>query len=288
MYLCATPIGNLEDITLRVLRILGEVDLIAAEDTRRARILLGHYGIKAPLTSLHQHNEAVKGEWICRRLLEGQSVALVSDAGTPGISDPGAQLVALAIGYGIPVVALPGPSAVVAALSVSGLDTRRFVFEGFLPRQGQTRRRRLRAIAGDDRTHVFFEAPHRIAQLVDDLLGIWGDRRCALVRELTKLHEEVVRGTLSGLRQDLAAAPRRGEMVLVVEGSPGGGADQGGAVGQGAVPGDVDVARQVLMAMEGGMDKKEAVAAVAKRLGLPRREVYRAAVGIPARPGAGG
>src|SRR5690606_29172291 len=125
--------------------------------------------------------------------LEGQSVALVSDAGTPGISDPGAQLVALAIGYGIPVVALPGPSAVVAALSVSGLDTRRFVFEGFLPRQGQTRRRRLRAIAGDDRTHVFFEAPHRIAQLVDDLLGIWGDRRCALVRELTKLHEEVVR-----------------------------------------------------------------------------------------------
>lgn len=279
LYLCATPIGHLEDITLRVLRVLREVDVVAAEDTRRTKILLRHYGIATPLTSLHQFNEAVKGEQLCQRLEGGQSVAVVSDAGTPGISDPGGMLVAMAIERGIPVVALPGPNAAVAALSVSGLDTRRFAYEGFLPRRRAERRRLLDTLATDSRTLIFYEAPHRIARTVADMVDIWGDRRCALVRELTKLHEEVLRTTLVDLLQELQARPRRGEMVLVVEGRP--------RMSTGELEREGDPTRwraEVEAAMGEGKTKKEAVAAVAQQWGVPRKVVYAAAVDIPGRP----
>lgn len=279
LYLCATPIGNLEDITLRVLRVLGEVDVIAAEDTRRTRALLTHFRLRTPLlTSFHRFNEAEKAEELCRLLLAGKSVALVSDAGTPGISDPGSTLVALAIERGIPVTVLPGPSAVVAALAVSGLDTRRFSFEGFLPRRGSERRRRLEELADDPRTLVFFEAPHRIAETVAAMREAWGDRRCALVRELTKLHEEVLRTTLSGLQEELAARPRKGEMVLVVEG-------RRGPAAEGEAADDEQLRHEVIAEMEAGKSKKAAIAAVAERRRLPRRVVYHAALDVPGVPG---
>lgn len=278
LYLCATPIGNLEDITMRVLRVLGEVDVIAAEDTRRTRALLTHFRLRTPpLTSFHRFNEAEKAEELCRLLLAGKSVALVSDAGTPGISDPGSTLVALAIERGVPVTVLPGPSAVVAALTVSGLDTRRFSFEGFLPRRKGERRRRLEELADDPRTLVFYEAPHRIAETVAAMREAWGDRRCALVRELTKLHEEVLRTTLSGLEQELAARPRKGEMVLVVEG-------RRGPAAEGETADDEQLRREVIAEMEAGKSKKAAIGAVAERRRLPRRVVYHAVLDISGVP----
>lgn len=277
LYLCATPIGNLEDITRRAVRILGEVDLIAAEDTRRTRALLTHLGLRTPLTSFHRFNEAEKAEELCRQLLAGKSVALVSDAGTPGISDPGSALVALAIERGIPVTVLPGPSAVVAALSVSGLDTRRFSFEGFLPRRPGERRRRLEELADDPRTLVFFEAPHRIVETVRAMREVWGERRCALARELTKVHEEVIRTTLSGLQQELEARPRKGEMVLMVEGRVAAAPQREGADAE-------QLQREVEAEMAAGKSKKEAIAAVAQRWGLPRKVVYGAALALPGLP----
>lgn len=301
LYLCATPIGNLEDITLRVLRVLREVDLIAAEDTRRTRSLLSHFGIHTPLVSLHRFNEEQQAQWICQRLLQGQSVALVSDAGTPGISDPGSRLVQEAIARDIPVVVLPGPSAVVAALVVSGLDTRRFVFEGFLPRDHRGRRRVLRRLAQEERTMVFFEAPHRLQDTLADMLAAWGDRRCALVRELTKVFEEVLRTTLSQLRAEVTQRPRPGEMVLVVEGNPsidrrdaepasddqdeaGQSAEGRGLAAEGVAVRELDrrtLVEAVARLMQEGKDKKAAVAEVARRYGLRKREVYQAAIALP-------
>lgn len=281
--MCATPIGNLEDITLRVLRTLREVDLIAAEDTRRTRALLSHFDIHTPMVSLHQFNEEQQARRIGDRLLQGQSVALVSDAGTPGISDPGSRLIQEAIARDIPVVVLPGPSAVIAALVVSGLDTRRFVFEGFLPRQPQGRRQVLRRLAQEERTMVFFEAPHRLRDTVADMLALWGDRRCALVRELTKVFEEVLRTTLSQLLAEVTERPRPGEMVLVVEGCPPAVADQARAAEAGAAEG-VDpeaLVEAVAQLMKEGKDKKTAVAEVARRYGLRKREVYQAAIALP-------
>ncbi len=220
LYLVPTPIGNLEDITLRALRVLREVDLIACEDTRVSARLLKHYGITTPTTSYHAHNEARKALELIGRLKAGSRIALITDAGTPGISDPGFFLVRACIQQGLPVVALPGPTAFVPALAASGLPTDRFVFEGFLPSK-KGRQKRLMALAEEPRTLVFYEAPHRLVKTLDDLAQAFGDSRAAVVaRELTKTFEELARGTLRTQHTNNAAQPRiRGELVLVVAGT---------------------------------------------------------------------
>jgi 16S rRNA (cytidine1402-2'-O)-methyltransferase len=218
LYVVATPIGNLEDITVRAMRVLQEVDLIATEDTRRTRILLEHYQIDKPLTSLYDHNEAHKAPALIRRLQEGSSIALVSEAGTPLISDPGYRLVQLAIVQGITVVPLPGPSAVIAALSIAGLPTDRFVFEGFLPKKPGKRRNRLERLRAESRTLVFYESPRRVIDALGDMQALWGDRRVVIARELTKKFEEVIRGRLTEVRARLQEHPPQGEVTVVVEG----------------------------------------------------------------------
>ena len=219
LYVVATPIGNLEDITLRALRVLREVDLIAAEDTRRARVLLEHYHIDKPLTSLYEHNEAQKAPELVRRLATGASIALVSEAGTPLISDPGYRLIQLAIAQGIAIVPIPGACAAIAALTIAGLPTDRFVFEGFLPKRPGKRRRRLEELRSESRTMIFYESPRRICALLADMQAVWGDRRIVLARELTKKFEEILRGRLSEVQALLAERPPLGEVTLVVEGA---------------------------------------------------------------------
>ena len=218
LYVVATPIGNLEDITLRALRVLREVDVIAAEDTRHTRKLLDRYEIHTPLTSYHEHNERTKAPALVRRLEAGESIALVSDAGTPTISDPGYHLIRAAVEKGVPVTPVPGVSAATAALSASGLATDRFVFQGFLPGRRNRRREMLRKLQGDDRTMVFYEAPHRIRESLADMHEILGDRAAVVGRELTKVHEELLRGTLSQLTGEVEERKPRGEFAIVVEG----------------------------------------------------------------------
>ena len=219
LYIVATPIGNLEDISQRALRVLREVDLEAAEDTRRTRVLLDHYQIDRPLTSVYEHNEAWKAPTLIRRLEEGASIALVSEAGTPLVSDPGYRVVQLAVSHGIPVVPIPGVSAAIAALMVAGLPTDRFSFEGFLPKKPGKRRRRLQELRDETRTLIFYESPRRIRELLAEMQTLWGERRIALARELTKKYEEIVRGTISEVRAQVAERPPLGEMTLVVEGA---------------------------------------------------------------------
>jgi len=214
----ATPIGNLEDITARALRTLGEVHTIAAEDTRRTRRLLAHFGIGTPAVSLFEHNEQRRVPALVKRLASGESVALVTDAGSPGVADPGYRLVRAALEAGVPVTTIPGPSAVIAALQVSGLPTDAFTFAGFLPVKAGARRRRLEELAERRETVVAFEAPHRILAALEDVEAVWGERPMALARELTKLFEEVLRGTARSVREQLAPDRRRGEMVLVLSG----------------------------------------------------------------------
>jgi 16S rRNA (cytidine1402-2'-O)-methyltransferase len=219
LYLVATPIGNLEDITLRALRVLHEVDLIAAEDTRRTRILLDHYQINKPLISLYDHNELKRAPTLIRHLQEGANIALVSEAGTPLISDPGFRLVQLAIAHGITVIPIPGPSAVVAALIAAGLPMDRFVFEGFLPKKPGKRRRRLEALGGESRTLIFYESSRRVRALLGEMQALWGDRRIVVARELTKKFEEILRGRISEIQAQLEQRPPLGEVTLVVEGA---------------------------------------------------------------------
>jgi len=219
LYVVATPIGNLEDITQRALRVLREVDLIAAEDTRRTRVLLEHYQIENALTSLYEHNEAARAAALMRQLEEGANIALVSEAGTPLISDPGYRLIQLAIAREITIVPIPGPSALIAALVVSGLPVDAFVFEGFLPKRPGKRRRRLEALKHEERTLIFYESPRRVCALLAEMLAAWGDRRVAVARELTKKFEEVLRGTLTQVQAHLAEHPPLGEVTLVVEGA---------------------------------------------------------------------
>jgi 16S rRNA (cytidine1402-2'-O)-methyltransferase len=219
LYVVATPIGNLEDITLRALRVLREVDLIAAEDTRRTRVLLAQHGIATPLTSLYEHNEAQKAPELVRRLASGANIALVSEAGTPLISDPGYRLVQLAIQHDVAVVPIPGPCAAIAALMVAGLPTDRFVFEGFLPKRPGKRRRRLVELQAEPRTLVFYESPRRIGGLLAELQRLWGDRQVVVARELTKKFEEILRGRLSDVQARLATRPPLGEVTLIVEGA---------------------------------------------------------------------
>jgi 16S rRNA (cytidine1402-2'-O)-methyltransferase len=270
LYVVATPIGNLEDITLRALRVLREAALIAAEDTRRTRKLLAHHRIPARLVSLREHNEQARAPVLVRRLLEGDSIALVSDAGTPGLSDPGAALVRAAADAGVAVVPVPGASAVLAALVASGLPAEPATFAGFLPAAGADRRRALEALRDLPHTLVLFEAPHRLRRTLDDLLAALGDRRIAVARELTKVHEEVYRATLSETVRRFAAAPPRGEFTLVIEGAAGRGADAGEAEAVHAA------AREVLyLAAAEGCSSQEAVRRAVDATGLRRNEVYR-------------
>jgi 16S rRNA (cytidine1402-2'-O)-methyltransferase len=262
LFVVATPIGNLADITLRGLRVLGDVDVIAAEDTRTTRKLLAHHGISTPLVSYHEHNESVRTQELLQRLKKGESVALVSEAGTPSISDPGFRLVEGAIAEGIAVEPVPGASAVLAAVVVSGLPSDAFVFEGFLPRRAGERRRRLEALAPEKRTLVIFEAPHRLDGSLQDMLEVLGDRRAALCRELTKLHEEVRRDTLSNLAASVQRKPVKGELVIVVEGA-------------GETEPDIDAAlAETLERVAGGESVREATRAVAEQRGVPRRALY--------------
>jgi 16S rRNA (cytidine1402-2'-O)-methyltransferase len=218
LYLIATPIGNLEDVTHRALRILSEVNVVAAEDTRHTRRLLDHYGISVPVVSLFEHNERARIPGILRRIREGESVGVVTDAGSPGIADPGYPLVRAAIEAGLRVESIPGPSAVIAALQVSGLATDAFTFVGFLPPKSGARRRKLEELSRRRETVVAFESPHRIAACLEELESIWGERPVALARELTKTFEDVRRGSAREVRAGLTAETLRGEMVLVLSG----------------------------------------------------------------------
>ncbi|MBI4277935.1 MAG: 16S rRNA (cytidine(1402)-2'-O)-methyltransferase [Armatimonadetes bacterium] len=294
LYLVATPIGNLEDLTLRALRVLREVDLIACEDTRRTRKLLAHHDVHTPVISYHEHNERTRAADLVARLAAGASVALVSDAGMPGISDPGHVLVREALASAIAVVPVPGPSAVTAALAVAGLPAEQFTFVGFLPRRPGERRRAMEALRGLPHTLVLFEAPHRIVRTLADIRGVLGDRRVALVREMTKVHEEIIRGTAGEVMARLEAAVPRGEMTLVVAGAapedqvahPGAGAgdqERRGASSEttetsaesrpSAAPATVEEHLRRLLAA--GVSRRDAVRRVAAAHGLPRREVYR-------------
>lgn len=263
LYIVATPIGNLEDISLRALRTLREVKLIAAEDTRKTKRLLDAYDIKTGVTSYYEHNKKKKLDYILKRLEEGD-VALVSEAGTPAISDPGYELVVAAREKDIPIVAIPGPSAIITALAVSGLPANRFTYIGFLPRKSGERRSTLQSIADEVDTIVAFETPHRLQEALADLLLVLGDRRVAVCRQLTKLHEEVFRGTVSRAQQYFKEP--RGEFTLVIEGRK----DE-------EKPRVTSVILKRLKTLKvSGTRAKEAVAEVALETGLPRKEIYRA------------
>ena len=219
LYIVSTPIGNLKDATYRSLELLSDVDLIAAEDTRRTGVLLKHYEIKTPLTSFNSYNQAKKSDRLIARLKEGHNLALVSDAGTPGVSDPLYHLVRAALAEYVSVVSLPGPSAVLAALTISGLPVNRFVFEGFLPRK-KGRKKLIEELVQEKRTIVLFESPHRIAKTLNELYRAMGDRKAVLARELTKIHEEVIRGTLEDLAVVAEEQKLKGEITLVISGVP--------------------------------------------------------------------
>jgi 16S rRNA (cytidine1402-2'-O)-methyltransferase len=262
LYVVATPIGNLEDISLRAIRVLREVKLIAAEDTRKTRRLLAAYDIKTPMTSYYEHNKLTKLDRVLDCLKEGD-VALVSEAGMPGISDPGYELIVAAGRQDIPVVPVPGPSAITTALAVSGLPTDRFLYIGFLPNKAGARRRALESIVDEPGTLIILEAPHRILAALEDILVALGDRRLAVCRELTKLHEEVFRGTVSEAITHFTA--QRGEFTLVIEGK--------GARAKPRLTEDVE--KQLHQMYLAGATVKEAVATVAGETGLPRKELYQ-------------
>lgn len=219
LYVCPTPIGNLEDITLRTIRTLEEVDYIAAEDTRHTIKLLNHLNIKKPLISLHEHNEAFKSKELIELITSGHDVALVSDAGMPGISDPGEKLIKQCIESEVAVVTLPGPSAFITALVNSGLDTSRFTFIGFLDRNNKTRKETIEALKGRQETLIFYEAPHRIEKTISELFEILGDRKIVIARELTKKYEQYIRTSLRSLSEDFSMLEHRGEMVIILEGA---------------------------------------------------------------------
>jgi 16S rRNA (cytidine1402-2'-O)-methyltransferase len=267
LYVVATPIGNLEDVTLRALRVLGEVDLLLAEDTRRTRVLLERHGIAARPRSLHAHNEAARAEEALAVLAAGRRVALVSDAGTPLVSDPGGRLVAQAIAAGHHVVPVPGPSAALAALVASGLPAEAFSFVGFLPRKAGERSARLAALATRSETLILFESPRRVAATLRELARAFGERRACVARELTKLHEEIARGSLSELARRFQAGAR-GEVTIVVEGAP--------PVAE--APGDEELRQRVRALLAAGGSARDVAAQLARETGAPRRVLYALAV----------
>lgn len=272
LYLCATPIGNLEDITLRVLRTLEEVDLIAAEDTRNSIKLLNHYEIKTPMTSYHEYNKIEKAHYLVSQMMEGKNVALITDAGTPAISDPGEELVRIAYEAGIEITSLPGASACVTALTLSGLSTRRFAFEAFLPKEKKERRRILEELKQETRTIILYEAPHHLRQTLEELEETLGNRKITLCRELTKKYEEAHKTTINDVRNYYNDNEPRGEYVLVVEGK---------------TLEEIDNERREAweqMTLEEhmahyenqGIARKEAMKLVAKDRGVSKRDIYQA------------
>jgi len=271
LYIVATPIGNLEDITLRALRILKEVDLIAAEDTRHTKKLLTHYGIQKRLTSYHEYNEKTKSSQLIHRLKEGCRVALVSDAGTPLLSDPGFRLVQEAIRAEVQVIPVPGPSALTAVLSASGLPTDHFAFDGFLPAKKAARRKYLTGLREEERTLVFYEAPHRVQESLMEILEILGDREIVLGREVTKLHEEFLRGSVSQLISATEPREWRGEITVVVG---GGRKDRDGDRDR-----DREIRAEIQRLRAEGMRVKEIAEILGERFSMSKREVYRLALG---------
>ena len=270
LYLVPTPIGNLGDISTRCRETLEQADFIAAEDTRVSLKLLNHLGIKKSLVSYYEHNKAFKGEKIVERILAGETCALVSDAGSPAISDPGEDLVKLCHAAGITVCAIPGPCAVITALSISGQATGRFCFEGFLSTAKKSRREHLESLAKEQRTMIFYEAPHKLLNTLEDMAEVFGaDRSISLCRELTKLHEEVILTTLGGAIEKYRENAPKGEFVLVLAGAPE-------EVGEAASIDDA--AARVQQLMEEGLSRKDAVKQAAKELNLPKNAVYEAAL----------
>lgn len=267
LYIVSTPIGNLEDITLRALRVLKEVDVIAAEDTRHSLRLLTHYGITKPLVSYWGEKEKVKAEETIKKLEEGKNVALISDAGTPGISDPGSVLIKRALEEGITVVPVPGPAAFLSALSVSGLPTKEFSFAGFLPPKQSQRRKVLEGLGLGKMTLIFYEAPHRILETLADMADIFGRRRAAVSRELTKLHEEIIRGDLSEILEKVEGSKQVGEYVIVVEGR------------EEETLTNEDAVTEVKALLKKGFSRKEASKRVAQDYGLSKKDLYDRSLG---------
>jgi len=276
IYVCGTPIGNLEDITLRAIKILKNVDLIAAEDTRRTSKLLNHFEIDTSMTSYHEHNEKQKAEKLISRLKENDDfeLALVSDAGVPGISDPGFELINRAVKAGIEIIPVPGPTALISALIVSGLPMGRFVFEGFIPREGQDRENRLNKIKKESRTIILYESPQRIITTLKDLQSSLGDRQVAVIREISKVHEEKIYGTFSKVLSELKDKEIKGEIVIVVAGR-----EKAEKVEEEPWE-EMDIVEHVELFMENGYTKKEAIKKVAEIRDLPKRKVYKKAIAI--------
>ncbi len=271
LYLCATPIGNLEDITFRVIRILKEVDLIAAEDTRHSIKLLNHFEIKTPMTSYHEFNKIDKARYLVEQLLAGKNIALITDAGTPGISDPGEELVRQAYAAGIEVTSLPGACAAVTALTLSGLTTRRFCFEAFLPTDKKERLRVLEELKSETRTVILYEAPHRLSKTLKELKDTLGNRNISVIKELTKKHETVWRCKLIEAIETFNTEEPRGEYVLVIEGrSPEEMAEE-----KQEQWGAIALEEHMKLYLNQGLDKKEAMKAVAKDRGISKREIYQ-------------
>jgi 16S rRNA (cytidine1402-2'-O)-methyltransferase len=290
LYVVATPIGNLEDITLRALRELREARLIAAEDTRHTRKLLSHYEIATPMVSYHEHSSQARRDALVAALAQGD-VALVTDAGTPALSDPGQDLVRAAIAAGYPVTPVPGPTAAISALVASGLPTDQFTFLGFLPRRPTERRAVLEGARAEPRTLILYEAPHRLMACLDDLLAVLGDRQIAVARELTKVHEQWLRGTISSVRERYASRTGpRGEYTLVVAGAvPGDRGPSGTAGEERDAASREELAREQIRALLGeGLGTREAAARVAKRLGMPKRAAYALALRLTSEEAQGG
>ena len=271
LYLCATPIGNLEDITFRVVRTLKEVDVIAAEDTRNSIKLLNHFEIKTPLTSYHEFNKYDKAKVLVSRMLGGENIALITDAGTPGISDPGEELVRQCYEAGVEVTSLPGAAACVTALTLSGLSTRRFAFEAFLPADKKEKSAILEELKSETRTIIIYEAPHRLKKTIAELLSVFGNRRLTAVKELTKLHENVFLTTFEEALAYYEENEPRGEFVLVIEGRD----IEKLKKEKEASFQEMDINEHMKLYLDKGMDKKEAMKAVAVDRGIPKREVYK-------------
>lgn len=270
LYICGTPIGNLENMTYRVVRVLSEVDLIAAEDTRQSVKLLNHFDIKTPLTSYYEHNKDVKGPQLIKLLQEGKDIALVTDAGMPGISDPGEDLIKLCYENNVPVTVVPGPTAVVTALVLSGLNSRSYIFEGFLPRNKKQRAEVLERLVDESRTTVFYEAPHHLVDTIDSIYKTVGDRNIAVARELTKKHETVNRGAVGEVLEYFKENEPKGEFVLVLEGK------DKEKIKEDKIASfeEMTIEEHFNMYIEQGMSEKDAMKQVAKDRGIGKRDVY--------------
>lgn len=263
LYIVSTPIGNLEDITLRALRILKSVDVIAAEDTRHSLKLLNYYNISKPMISYWKEKEKIRSDELIERLKRGESIALITDSGTPGISDPGAIIIKRAIEEGFQPIAIPGPSAFIAALSISGLPTNEFVFIGFLPSKSKQRQDYLKNLYLESKTLIFYEAPHRILETLNDIRNIFGDRKCVVAKEITKIHEDILRGRISQIIEEIKKGKIAGEYVIIIEGKK----DVKKIINE-------EILSEIKLLMKKGLSRKEAVKKVAEEYGLSKKELY--------------